>query len=147
MRRVLHIALLVLAALLLLAQLYPVDRSRPEVRADLDAPDAVERLLRAACYDCHSNETRWPWYGYIAPASWVVRRDVRRARGEMNFSEWGLMRPKDRARLRGEMWEEIEEGEMPLPLYRLVHPAARLTPEQRETLRAWMLAEAGPAAE
>ena len=140
MKRALRIVLVVLSIIAALAQFYPVERSNPPVRADLDAPPEVRKVLRSACYDCHSNETRWPWYSHVAPASWLVHKDVRRARGEMNLSEWGLMRPKDRARLREEMWEEIEAGNMPLPIYRLVHPGARLTEEQRDVLRRWMLA-------
>ena len=63
---------LVLAALLVLAQLVPVARTNPPATTELTAPLEVDGLLQRACYDCHSNETRWPWYAYVAPASWLV---------------------------------------------------------------------------
>jgi len=65
-----------------------VDRSNPPVEADLEAPAAVTAVLRTACYDCHSNETHWPWYSYVAPVSWLVARDVEEARSEFSFSRW-----------------------------------------------------------
>jgi hypothetical protein len=133
----------VLGALALLGalQLVPVDRSNPPVTADFDGPPEVEAVLRQSCYDCHSNETTWTWTAYVAPVSWLVVRDVHRARDAYNLSEWGRMDPEDRAELPREMVEEVEDGEMPLPAYLLVHPEARVTAEGLATLRAW----AGPA--
>ncbi len=69
-------------------QLVPVNRSNPTVEADLEAPEAVTAVLRTACYDCHSNETHWPWYSYVAPVSWLVAHDVEEARSEFSFSHW-----------------------------------------------------------
>ena len=80
---------LVFAVVLFVAiQLVPVDRSNPPVEADLEAPEAVTAVLRTACYDCHSNETHWPWYSYVAPVSWLVAHDVEEARSEFSFSRW-----------------------------------------------------------
>lgn len=129
--------LIVGAVVLVAIQLVPVDRSNPPVEADLDAPQAVKSVLRTACYDCHSNETHWPWYSYVAPVSWLVAHDIEEARGEFSFSGWGQMDPRKQAELRAEIWHEVEEGEMPLAIYRLMHSEARLSPDQLDTLRAW----------
>lgn len=131
-----------IAAALLAAgiQFIPVDRSNPPVEEDVAAPAAVKSVLRQSCYDCHSNETSWPWYSRVAPLSWLVASDVREAREELNFSTWNRLRPDERARVIREAWEEAEEGEMPLFIYLLAHPGARLTGEDRDALRAW----AGP---
>ena len=124
-------------ALFLAIQLMPVERSNPPVEADLVAPKEVEAVLRTACYDCHSSETRWPWYSYVAPVSWIIADDVKKARREMTFSEWGVLGPREQLELRQEVWEEIEKGKMPLKKYVILHPSARLDEEQKRLLRDW----------
>lgn len=118
-------------------QLVPVDRSNPPVTGEIDAPDEVMAVLRRSCYDCHSNETEWPWYSYIAPISWLVVEDVIEGREEMNFSTWRALDADDRADLREEVWEEVVEGEMPLPLYLRMHSSARLSEDDRKVLHSW----------
>ncbi|HJM42366.1 MAG TPA: heme-binding domain-containing protein [Nitrospinota bacterium] len=90
---------------------YGRNRENPSVRAEpkWDSPRTRELAVRL-CYDCHSNETIWPWYSYIAPISWWIQRDVRKARDELNFSEWD--RPQKEAKESG---ESVEEGSMPPP--------------------------------
>jgi hypothetical protein len=132
-RRILLIALGLLVAI----QLVPLPRTNPPVVADFDGPAEVERVLRRSCYDCHSNETAWGWTAYLAPVSWLVVRDVHRARDEYNLSEWGRMDPEDRAELPEKMVEMVEEGEMPLRPYLLIHPEARVSAADLAVLRAW----------
>lgn len=129
--------LLVLAVVFVLIQLWPVDRENPPVASPLKAPPEVERILRDACYDCHSNETKWPWYSYIAPLSWQIAHHVEDGRRELNFSDWGGFRESKRDSMAEEMIEQIEEGEMPPFDYKLGHPEARLTDEQIAVLRRW----------
>jgi len=124
-------------------QLVPVERGNPPVVADIAAPPAVTAVLRASCYDCHSHETRWPWYSRVAPISWLVAHDVEEARGRLNFSLWGSYEAKRQQRLAEEIWEEVEKGEMPLPVYLVVHRGARLTTGDRELLRAWSTSTTG----
>lgn len=81
-----------------------------------------------ACYDCHSNETRWPWYSYIAPFSWLIQNDVEEGRDELNFSTWDDDGDSD------DLYETIIEGTMPPTRYRFLHPAARLTDAEVEQL-------------
>jgi len=90
-----------------------------------------EAIARRACFDCHSNETVWPWYSQIAPVSWLVANDVVGGRDTFNFSDWGAGHPGA-----DQFGEEIAEGGMPLPQYLLMHPGARLTDAEKETLIA-----------
>jgi hypothetical protein len=133
------IAVAVLLALGL-AQLVPVDRSNPPVETEVPAPAQVREILRRSCYDCHSNESRWPWYAHVAPVSWLITHDVHEAREHMNFSTWNAYDAKDRAEHLEEIWEEVEEGDMPLWFYVPLHPEARLSDEDKRALHAWTTA-------
>jgi hypothetical protein len=128
-----------LAVLLVLGagQLVPVERRNPPVTGDVPTSPAVKVVLRRACYDCHSNETRWPWYGRIAPVSWLVARDVRKGRVELNFSTWDQYSSKQQVKKLRESWEKVAEGEMPPWFYLPVHREARLSAEDRTLLRQW----------
>lgn len=135
MRRVLGRTALGMLVVLGLLQLVPYGWSHPNppvTQAAAWSDAATESLARAACYDCHSNETTWPAYSYVAPASWVVRRDVEQGRAELNLSELdrgGGDELDDAA-------ETIEEGSMPPRPFRLLHPEARLTDAEAQQLMA-----------
>ncbi len=137
MKRKILIAAAVLVAVVIAIQLVPVERSNPPVIGDFDGPAEVATVLRASCYDCHSYETDWPWYSHVAPVSWLVAHDVEEARGRLNFSLWRSYDAKRQERLAEEIWEEVEEGEMPLPAYLLAHADARLSEVEKATLHAW----------
>lgn len=137
MKKKLLVSLVVLVGVGVVIQFVPVERSNPPVVADLDAPPAVKDVIRTSCYDCHSNETRWPWYSKVAPMSWLVSHDVEEARGQFNLSLWGTYEPKKQQRVAAKMWEEVEDGEMPLPAYLLAHGDARLTDADRALLESW----------
>jgi hypothetical protein len=123
---------IVLVGLFLAIQLVPYgwQHSNPPVTADPPWPNArAAAIARTCCYDCHSNETNWPWYSYVAPMSWLVRKDVDEGRDKLNFSEWG----------RGDnelddAIKVIREGEMPPKKYTLIHRDAKLTDEEATTL-------------
>lgn len=116
----------------LLIQLVPYGRNHanPPTMAEpaWDSP-ATRALAKRACFDCHSNETRWPALSSIAPASWLIQHDVEAGRAALNFSEW--QRPQREAR---EAAEKVREGEMPLAIYTAMHPEARLTVAERAAL-------------
>jgi len=137
MKRKIVVAVVAVVVLFLAIQVVPVDRTNPPVVADFDGPPDVARVLRTSCYDCHSNETDWPWYSRVAPASWLVAHDVEEARGHLNFSSWGAYDEKRRVKLAEEIWEEVEEGEMPLKVFLIAHPDARLSEAAKATLRDW----------
>ena len=120
-------------------QLVPIDRTNPPVEEDIPGPSEVKAILKRACYDCHSNETVWPWYSRVAPVSWLLAWDVQEGREELNFSTWNRYRAKQRAKKIKESWEEMEEGEMPPWFYVPLHPEARLSDQERDGLRGWMV--------
>jgi hypothetical protein len=128
----------VIAAVIMIGlQFIPVDRTNPPVQSEVQAPDSVIAILRGACYDCHSNETSWPWYSYVAPASWFVIRHVNRGRGDLNFSEWPTFDFEAEELTRSDIHEQIEKGKMPLRSYLILNPGARLTEADRRTLLQW----------
>lgn len=131
MKRVLTVLMIALG-LLVLIQLVPYGRNHanPPVQQEPAWNLAETRMLtQRACFDCHSNETKWPWYSTVAPSSWLVQKDVNEGRRALNFSEWG--RPQKEA---NEAATTVAKGEMPPRSYVAVHPEARLEQSQREAL-------------
>jgi len=108
-----------------------------DVLASNAPPPSVAAMLKNSCYDCHSWETKWPWYSYVAPLSWYVARDINAARASLNFSDW----PQDDPRRARKRWrhiaDEVQNGEMPLPSYIRIHRQARLDEQQRADLVKW----------
>jgi len=126
-----------LVAVVVAAQLVPVSRENPPVETELVAEEPVRGLLRRACYDCHSHETKWPWYAYVAPVSWLVAHDVEEAREHLNFSTWNRYSAEDQLDLLEEMAEEVTEREMPLQIYLSLHSEARITTAERKQIADW----------
>lgn len=144
LRHVFGLIVLSLVAVLVIAQLVPYgrDHTNPPVRAEpaWDRP-ATRELARRACFDCHSNETRWPWYSSVAPVSWLLQHDVDEGRDDLNFSEWN--RPYEEA---GEAAETVLNQTMPPRMYVLLHPEANLTAAQRRQLADGLNATLGATA-
>ncbi|MCL6540329.1 MAG: heme-binding domain-containing protein [Roseiflexus sp.] len=126
---------------LLIIQFIPYgrDHTNPPVIAEpaWDSPQTRTLFFRA-CADCHSNETRWPWYSTIAPASWLITRDVMEGRAEFNVSEWG--RPDNEG---DDAAKTVQNGEMPPWFYLPLHPEANLSPAERQQLINGLLATFG----
>lgn len=118
----------------------PVDETKT-IAAGGPMPTEIAIVLERACYDCHSNQTRWPWYSNVAPVSWFVIGHVNDARKHLNFSEWATYNPKRMKRKLEEIKEEVEEGAMPLPSYLPLHPDAKLSPADVQALGTWANAE------
>ncbi len=97
----------------------------------------VSQILKEACYDCHSNETIYPWYANVAPVSWLVNHDVEEGREELNFSTWADYPVKRQNHKLEEVIELVEEGEMPMSIYKVTHPEARLSEEDIKLLVDW----------
>ncbi len=128
--------LLIAAAVIVVVEIVSflaLDRSNPPVQAEpnWDSPRTRELIVNA-CYDCHSNETTWPWYSAIAPVSWLTYRDVAEGRNTLNFSEWSGSRKAL------EVAEVVAEGEMPPSYYTIMHPKAKLSDEEKlELIQGW----------
>ncbi len=145
------------AVLFLGIQLVPVGRTNPPVdpQKKLTPPPEVEAILRQSCYDCHSDETVWPWYSYVAPVSWWIANHVNDGRRALDLSQWAdiashprrhmgqidsppLSPAQYQSRVLGNMETTIMEGQMPIPSYLIMHPQARMTPEQYKIVSAWL---------
>lgn len=137
----------VLAVLFILAviQLIPYGKpgNPPIITEPIWNTQATRALAKRACFDCHSNETVWPWYSKVAPVSWLVLMDVNNGRRVLNFSEWG--NGKRDGENPKKIQEELLEGEMPPFQYTLVHAESRLTNQERQQLSDGLAATATQA--
>jgi hypothetical protein len=116
----------------------PVDRSNPDTQFDSSIPDTVKSIFKESCYDCHSNQTDWPFYAYISPISFWIADHVKDARSHLNFSLWGIYDKKSRATKAKEIIEEIEKGEMPLKSYLWIHRSAKLTERKKQIMKNYL---------
>ena len=132
-------------AIFALLQLFNPARTNPPVKSDFVAaahpPAAVAGAIRAACYDCHSYETKWPWYARVAPVSWLIASDVNDGRDHLDLSDWPA-EPDNAARRLDRINEALDYREMPPKKYTLIHADARLTEAQRKEIMDWTDAEA-----
>jgi Haem-binding domain len=140
-RRALGLTALGFATLLLLIQAVPYGRghTNPPVRAEppWNNPDTRALSLKA-CYNCHSNQTDWRWYGLVAPVSWLEQSDVDGGRQKLNFSEWERTQP-----WAGQAAQSVRDGNMPPWYYLPLHPEANLSPAQRQALIQGLAATLG----
>ena len=113
-----------------LIQLVPIDRTNPPTTQEpkWSSPEA-RALVKQSCFQCHSNQTEWPWYSYIAPASWLIKLDVVRGRDQFNFSEWD-----QNPGTLSQMVRQIQRGSMPPLQYTIVHPEANMNDQQKQAL-------------
>jgi hypothetical protein len=111
--------------------------SENDITDHYPTPPAVKQLLAVACYDCHSNTTRYPWYANVQPAAWFLASHVNDGKAHLNFSEFYTYSPKRAASKLDQVIDEVTDHEMPLASYKLGHPDARLTPAQSKLLTDW----------
>jgi len=122
--------------------------TNPPKRYTLDAPPEVQAILRRSCFDCHSNETRWPLYSRIAPGSWLMAKDVHNGRNHLNFSEWGDVDEDERQDDLESCWDQVESGEMPPKKYLYpFHMSAKLSDGDKAVLKEFFLRNAGKPGE
>lgn len=124
---------------LLAAQALPVQKPSLPASGEIQTPPRVRAILRAACDDCHSSRTRWPWYASVAPISWLVHDHVFLGRRRLDFSNWEstVADPGTAIQKLRNVQRVLRDESMPPWPYRLVHPAARLVPAQRQVLLDW----------
>ena len=147
MRKGIKWALLILAGVLVVIQFFRPERNLQPVGADdllvlLDPPAEVSQLLRNSCYDCHSEQTRYPWYSHVAPVSWFLDRHIREGKEEVNFSHFGALETREKIGVLTEICEVVEEGSMPLSSYLRLHRDALPDEEQAGMLCEWSELEA-----
>ncbi|WP_236652782.1 heme-binding domain-containing protein [Chitinophaga vietnamensis] len=101
-------------------------------------PASVRTILETACYDCHSNNTRYPWYANLQPVGWMLASHVKNGKSELNFSEFGSYSAKRQLNKLKRMRSEIVKGDMPLSSYTLIHTDARLDAVQKDSILHWI---------
>jgi hypothetical protein len=146
MKKILKWAVIVLLTVFLLLQLANPARTNPPVISDMIAdthpPEPVATALVAACYDCHSHQTKWPWYSHIGPVAWLVANDVNEGRHNLDLSEWPADDAKRAVRRLEDMSDNIGSADMPPKKYTAIHADARLTADQRKVMTDWLDAAA-----
>ena len=121
-------------------QFIPIDRTNKPVNKKADfvriynTPQNIQEILRKGCYDCHSNESKYPWYSNIQPVAWFLKHHIDEGREELNFSEFGTYTAKRQAHKLDECAELIEKDEMPLASYTIIHKEASLSEENKTKL-------------
>jgi heme-binding protein len=130
-----------LVALLIGAQFVRIDRTNPSSppSASLTAkmPQDVRAIVERSCRDCHSNQTRWPWYSNVAPASWLLSSHVHNGRDTFNYSEWTSYSTDDQDKFLGAMCNLTKRGRMPMPSYLWLHREAVLSPADVSAICGW----------
>ncbi len=132
--------LIILLVAFIIIQFFPIDKINPATNDGMDflkiknTPEPIAKIIRNSCYDCHSNETEYPFYSNIQPVAWLLKNHIDEGRKELNFSTFATYEPKRQAHKLEEASEYVEQKKMPLESYTLAHQNAKLTDEQRKQL-------------
>mgnify|MGYP006169876411 CR=1 FL=1 len=131
---------LAIVIILVILQFFQIDKTNPTFDESQDfikvknPPSEVAAILKTSCYDCHSNQTVYPWYSYVQPAGWFLKDHIDEGREELNFSTFGSYEARRQAHKLEESAELVEKGAMPLESYLIIHKNAALTEAQKTTL-------------
>jgi len=134
---------LILFAAFIIIQFFRPERNEGKTILPTDityvaaVPQDVQIVLSRSCYDCHSNNTAYPWYMNIQPVAWYLADHVKEGKRELNFSEFGSYKPKKQLHKLQEIVKEVREGEMPLSSYTLIHGDAKLSDAEKNRVIAW----------
>ncbi|MFO1050968.1 MAG: heme-binding domain-containing protein [Planctomycetota bacterium] len=137
-RRTLRTVLILLFLAFVGIQFKTIDRTNPAVIETFKGSPELMAVLKRACWDCHSNETRWPWYTWVAPISWFVADHVVEGREKLNFSDWDDSEAED---LKRDIWKSVRKGEMPLPSYLWIHRDGVLSDADKKLIEDWSKSE------
>jgi hypothetical protein len=130
--------LIALAIIVVGIQFIPVERTNPPVTKEIEAPQNVLAILKTSCYNCHSNETEWPWYAYVAPVSFLITSDVSEGRKHVNFTEWDKYDQKKQSKKLEHIADAVAEGWMPLAKYIFIHKEAELDESKIKIIKDWV---------
>jgi len=148
MKRAVKWAGMGLAAGLVVIQFFQPEKNMSPVNPAEDLlmvtspPGQVADLIKSSCYDCHSNQTVYPWYSKVAPVSWYLQKHIKEGKSDLNVSEYGSMDKADKIEFLVDICEVVEAGTMPLLSFALIHKAARLSEEDKEAICVWSEEEA-----
>ena len=119
------------------AKTNPMVDETKTIQANTHMSAEISAILERACADCHSSKTTWPWYSQIAPVSWFIVSDVNGARAHLALSDWGTYKLEKKATKLQEICEQVEQGEMPMKTYVIIHPTAKLSDSDKQLLCDW----------
>jgi hypothetical protein len=134
----------IIVAVIVIIQFFRIDKTTSPVDPVKDfisvtnPPIRVAEIMKTSCYDCHSNQTNYPWYTNIAPVSWWIGHHIEEGKEHLNFSKWGDYSAKKADHKLEEFYEEVEEGEMPLNFYKALHADSQLSAEDKRLLINWV---------
>ena len=143
MKKILKIAAIVLFSIFVIVQLIRPERINPSIvdaeilESSIEVPEKVSQILARSCNDCHTNNTRYPWYSNVTPFNWFLVRHIEEGRRELNFSKWNTYDKSRQRRKLGDICEQITDRQMPLPSYLWIHSEARLSAEDVKVLCDW----------
>lgn len=136
--------LIILGVILLLLQLFPPERNKKtqvsakDITVMYRAPESIKGILKSSCYDCHSNNTQYPWYSNIQPMGWWLAHHIKEGKSELNLSEFGDYSARRQHSKLKAIAQSVEDDEMPLTSYTLVHTDAKLTLTEKKQLLDWV---------
>jgi hypothetical protein len=141
--KILKLLVLIFLIAVIIIQFIPHDKPEVVLTNENDLiynnqlPEHISVMLKESCYDCHSNETIYPWYSNVAPVSWLVIRDIKLGRDELNFSYWESQSKMDKAKNLDKIIDEVTDENMPMPIYTIMHSNAKLSDDERQLLAEW----------
>ncbi|MDA9087174.1 heme-binding domain-containing protein [Polaribacter sp.] len=131
------------AIVLVISQFFSPDKNNGDIAtvaafiAETNPPEEVKNILETTCFDCHSAKTTYPWYNAITPVNYWLNEHIQDGKKHLNFSKWNSYSLKKKEHKMDELYEEVEEGEMPLNSYTWTHSEAKLSPTQIAAVVAW----------
>ncbi|MEN3322213.1 heme-binding domain-containing protein [Mariniflexile soesokkakense] len=143
--KIIKIIMLVLLVVFVGIQFVPTTRNQSDTIPETDfmivnkVPNNIKSKLQASCYDCHSNNTQYPWYNKIQPIAWFLEDHIIKGKAELNFNEWDALSIRRKASMLRSIIKQIEKGEMPLDSYTLIHRNAKFSEEDKTTIIQWMV--------
>ncbi|MEO8042846.1 MAG: heme-binding domain-containing protein [Acidobacteriota bacterium] len=147
LKKIIKITMIVIVAAFIIGQFVRPDFSNPAVvesetlGASTQVPQDIQAVLARSCNDCHSNETRYPWYSKVTPFNWFLADHIQDGRREMNFSVWNTYRPQKKIKKLEDLCEQVEQAEMPLPSYLWIHREAVMAEGDAALLCNWAKSE------
>jgi len=135
---------ILLVVILVGVQFIPTDVNQQEeipktdIRHVYDVPDNVMNILQISCYDCHSNNTNYPWYSHVQPMRFLMDRDIREGKEELNFSEFGSYSQRKQKNKLDRISKQVKADKMPLPSYLLLHSNAKLSADDKQEIINWV---------
>lgn len=143
MSRIKKILLALLIVIVAIQFIQPARNTNGQVSATdfakvYGVPNNVQSVLQTACYDCHSNNTIYPWYVNIQPMGWIMKRHIDNGKAKLNFSEFGSLSNRRQVSKLKEISNQIKDDEMPITSYKIMHKNANLTKEEKSLIKDWI---------